>query len=298
MGYEAVVQSVLEEIDRRIKEDVRAEELARAADYSLYHFRRIFMEVTGMPVMNYIVRRKLEFALYELSLGRKIVDVALDYGFETHAGFTKAFKKAFGSPPSLYCMHVSVSRPEKAVIHQAKWREKVDKMQFIIKETEAFDVVGYVSRHRMPGVGKITDIPGYWEKINLEYDTELSTLHNTYPKSHHCEVAICFDVDEEEHCFSYMLGVGVDAADSDVRQRPGTWRQKVGGGLYAIFTTPAVDEAHYVQAIHDTWREILENWLVNSDYEYDCSREGYEYYDERDHGSIAQMDICVPILKR
>ena len=68
MEYEAVVQSALEEIDRRIKGDIYVEDLARAAHYSTHHFRRVFMRVTGTPVVSYITRRKLEHALYELSL--------------------------------------------------------------------------------------------------------------------------------------------------------------------------------------------------------------------------------------
>ena len=50
MEYEAVVQSALEEIDRRVKGDIYVEDLARAAHYSTHHFRRGFMPVTGTPV--------------------------------------------------------------------------------------------------------------------------------------------------------------------------------------------------------------------------------------------------------
>ena len=93
MEYEATVLSTLDEIDRRITETIRVDELARAANYSTYHFCRVFMALTGTPVMSYVIRRKLEYALYDLSLGRRIIDVAMDYGFDTHSGFSKAFKK-------------------------------------------------------------------------------------------------------------------------------------------------------------------------------------------------------------
>lgn len=148
------------------------------------------------------------------------------------------------------------------------------------------------------GVGKISDIPGYWEKINLEYGAALTTLHDTYRQSRHCEVAVCFDLDERQACFTYMLGVGVDGADAAVPQRPGTYRRRIQGGLYAVFTTPRVAEDQYVQSIHDTWGQVLGSWLPQSGYEYDEAREGYEYYDERDHGETAQMDIYVPVRKR
>ena len=150
MEYEAVVQSALEEIDRRIKGDIYVEDLARAAHYSTHHFRRVFMRVAGTPVMSYIPRRKLEYALYELSKGRRILEVAVEYGFETHAGFTRAFKRAFGSPPSLYCLHVPACPPERAAVYSVRLKQEAMNMQVQIKEIQPFDIVGYASRHRLP----------------------------------------------------------------------------------------------------------------------------------------------------
>ena len=95
-----------------------------------------------------------------------------------------------------------------------------------------------------------------------------------------------------------MLGVRVDEADSDVTQRPGTYLHQMQGGLYAIFTTPLVEEGQYFQSIRDTWKQIFGNWLPESKYGYDDSRAEFEYYDERDHGSMAQMDIYIPIIEK
>lgn len=298
MEYEPIIQSVLDEIDKRIMENIGADELARMANYSTYHFRRVFMEMIGTPFVNYVTRRKLEYALFDMSQGKRIIDVAMDYGFETHAGFTKAFKKLYGYPPSLYRLHITASPPIKATVYNVKQKYGGINMQVQIKEIKPFSLVGYTSRHRMPSVSKMSDIPAFWEKINLEYGAALSTLHDTYTQSIHCEIAVCFDIDEEHECFTYMLGVGVDEADLAVSQRLGTYLHQMQGGLYAVFTTPLVDEAQYVQSIPDTWKQILNDWLPYSEYEYDNARMDFEYYDERDHGDMAQMDICVPIRKR
>ena len=305
MGYELMIQSALDEIDKRITDNITADELARMANYSVHHFRRVFIELTGTPFMKYITRRKLEYALYEISQGKRIIDAAMDYGFETHAGFTKAFKKHFGYPPSLYQLRVTAPPPTQAMIRNAnsiKSKHGGINMQFEIKEIKPFSIVGYSSRHKMPGVSKISDVPAFWEKINLEYGAALSTLHHTYTKSRHCEVTVCFDIDEEHQCFTYMLGVGVDETDSDVSQRPGTYRHEIQGGLYAIFTTPLVDEDKYVKSIQETWKQILGSWLPESKYEYDGARIDFEYYDERDHsdetGGTVQMDIYVPVRER
>jgi len=78
MVYDTVIQSALDDIEKQITENIRAGELARAANYSVYHFSRVFSEITGTPVSAYIARRKLEYALYELSKGRKVIPLTHD----------------------------------------------------------------------------------------------------------------------------------------------------------------------------------------------------------------------------
>ena len=300
MDYSPVIQSALDDIDKRITESIRAVELAYAANYSVYHFCRVFSELTGTPVSAYIARRKLEYALYELSKGRKIIEVAAEYGFETHAGFTKAFKKCFGCPPSLYRLHMPAKLPEKATVADLKSKYGGIKMQVEIKEIKPFVVVGYASRHEMPGLKGIADItPAFWDKIAWECNAPLTTLHDTYVNSHHYEVCMCLDIDDKHDFFTYLISVGVDEADCDVPQRPGTYRHQIQGGLYAVFTTPWVNEDEFSTSIKETWNQILNHWLPKSQYEYDDRRVDYEYYDERDHSDTnagkQQMDICIPI---
>lgn len=299
MKYEVVIQEILNEIDRKIKEDVKTKELARYANYSLYHFSRVFMTITGTPVQNYITGRKLEYALFDLLQGEKIIDVAMKYGFETHAGFTKAFNKYFGCPPSLCRLHMSPKEPKPATIEAVKLRYGGINMHFEIKEINSFTVAGYPSRHQIPSVSGICNIPAFWDKITLDCVASLSTLHNSYMKSQHCEVSLCFDIDDEHDCFTYMVGVGVDDADKNSPHRLGVYLHQVQGGLYAVFTTPKVEEADYTISIQETWRQILEGWIPTSEYKYDDTRDAFEYYDERDHAWLHDgkscMDIYIPV---
>lgn len=302
MEYESIIQIALDDIDCKITENIKVEELACAVNYSVYHFCRIFVSLTGTPVKNYVVRRKLEHALYDLAQGQRIIDIAMKYGFETHAGFTKAFKKCFGLPPSLYRLHIISKNPKRATIKSVKEKYGGIRMKVKIKKMEPVVVVGYTSRHRITGVNSISDIPAFYSQKNMDYAAELSTLHHTYTKSHHCEISICFDVDEEHDCFTYMLGVGVDEADGTTPQRKGTFKNQIDGGLYAIFTTPRVDKEKYIQSVIDTWEKILSSWLPESIYVYDNSRCKYEYYDERDHSWLNDgkscMEIRLPICKK
>ena len=304
MEYEPMIQSVLDEIDRRITENIGADELARTANYSVYHFRRVFIELTGTPFMNYITRRKLEYALYDLSQGKRIIDVAMDYGFETHAGFTKAFKKYFGYPPSLCRLRVTIYPPAKATVENVKLKHIHGgiNMQVQIKEIKPFSVVGVFSRQSLPNVKRSADIPAFWNTISMDYGKHLTRLYDAFMPERHGEYGICFNVDEAAGEFMYMLGVEFDKyADAD-KIEADMKKINVSGGSYAVFTTPKLPAEQYPQMIAETWAEILTKWFPNPAYEYDESRLDFEAYDERDHsdetGGTVQMDIYVPIRER
>lgn len=96
------IKSSLDYIEQNLKTIITADELADMAGYSLWHYCRLFAQSTGLPVAAYICKRRLDCALIEISKGRKAVDVVLEYGFDTYAGFYKAFVKMHGCSPKKY----------------------------------------------------------------------------------------------------------------------------------------------------------------------------------------------------
>ncbi|MDR1328237.1 MAG: helix-turn-helix domain-containing protein [Oscillospiraceae bacterium] len=301
MEYDELIRSGLDYIDGRITENIRVEELARAAGYSVYHFCRLFASVTGTPVMAYVTRRKLEYALYDLSRGGRIIDVAMDYGFETHAGFTKAFKRHFGCPPSLYRLHVIAHKPVRATVDSLQSKNGGITMQVQIKEMQPFFVAGAASLHSMPNVKGTGDIPAFWNTVSMDHGKNLTRAYDAFAPAKHGEFALCLDIDENTGEFTYVLGVAFDADADETKIEPDMRKIEIPGGSYAVFTTPKVPNAQYPQSIADTWAEIITRWLPESPYEYDDARPSFEAYDERDHAwlhdNMAQMDICVPVKR-
>ena len=298
------IQHILDTIDNRIMEKLTPQEMAEQYGYSPSHLNRLFSGVTGVTLMAYVTRRKLQYALYDLVCGEKILDVALKYGFETHAGFTKAFKKCFGCPPSLYRIHTVISPPVRMEITELKSIVPGGNIMYPeIVEIQPFNVVGYTSRHKAYDVRFTYDIPAYWETINMNYAEHLTKLHDHFIKSRHTEYTVCFDIDPITGEFTYLLGVGVDNPEDYSKIEPDMYEMKMSGGLYARFTTPLIEESKYAQAIRDTWETVLNSWLPASEYQFDENRYDFEYYDERDHFyyqnglRLQQMDIYIPIKK-
>lgn len=95
------VRRMQEFIEDHLGEPVTLADLARAARYSPFHSARIFKEVTGRTPFEYLRLRRLSAAAVELSREQKrVVDVAFDFVFDSHEGFTRAFARQFGVPPS------------------------------------------------------------------------------------------------------------------------------------------------------------------------------------------------------
>ena len=96
------IKSSLGYIEQNLKTDITADELAVNANYSVSHFCRLFSQTMGTTVASYIVKRRLDHALVEIAFGRKAIGVVLEYGFDTYAGFYKAFIRMYGCSPKKY----------------------------------------------------------------------------------------------------------------------------------------------------------------------------------------------------
>jgi len=81
------------------------EDIAKNCGYSKYHFSREFRNATGLSVMEFVRKERILDARNQFLLGRGIFEIALDYGFDTHTGFTNAFFKYTGCTPSDFRKH-------------------------------------------------------------------------------------------------------------------------------------------------------------------------------------------------
>ena len=111
MDNRAIIQRSLDYIEENLQTDITAAELAEMAGFSLFHYYRIFQQATGLPVMQYILRRRLLHGIYAMKQGISKIEAALAYGFDTYAGFYKAFCREFGATPSEFLASSRAKRP-------------------------------------------------------------------------------------------------------------------------------------------------------------------------------------------
>lgn len=102
MNDYAKIQGTIEFIEQNLKADINLAVVAESSGYSVPHFYRLFSAIVKLPVMEYIRKRKLSMAMRDIVLTkRRILDIALDYGFESHETFLRAFSLMYQLPPSV-----------------------------------------------------------------------------------------------------------------------------------------------------------------------------------------------------
>ena len=111
MDNREMIQQSLDYIEENLQTEISAAELAEMAHFSLFHYYRLFQQATGLPVMQYILRRRLLHGVYAMNRGSSKTDAALRFGFDTYAGFYKAFCREFGSTPSEFLRFCRAKRP-------------------------------------------------------------------------------------------------------------------------------------------------------------------------------------------
>ncbi len=293
-GVTGVMQRVVNEIEVRYGEELTLSSLAQLANFSDFHFHRVFQSIVGWPVMEYVRSRRLFHAACRVAdTNEKLTDIALDCGFGTPETFIRAFRKLYGMTPGEYRKkgHRPLASDKANVLtHRSTPYLGGNHMEFRIMTKPAFDVIGFSIRTRNTDGQNNRDIPAFWQRYLQEkmgqplYEQTTSTA----------EYGICDDFDMDSGEFSYIIGV---EAKEGAEVPEGATRRHYPEQTYAVFTTPKASHDKFTDSIQSTWVAIFNEWFPQSEYEHAAAAE-FEYYDERcwqDRNELLEMDIYIPI---
>lgn len=118
MDTRRMIQNVLDYIDDNIKSEISNDDLCSIAGYSYIHLVRLFKQYLSATLNEYILKRRLLYAVYEMNGDLSKTDIAFEFGFDTYAGFYKAFKREFGCSPSKFTKSYVGGKPYKINILQ------------------------------------------------------------------------------------------------------------------------------------------------------------------------------------
>lgn len=98
--YAETLERLVDKIERSLDRPLSLDEISREAGLSKYHLHRVFRAITGLPLAEYVRRRRLSDSLGPLfGSDRPIIDIALDYGFSFVQSYIRAFRARYGMSP-------------------------------------------------------------------------------------------------------------------------------------------------------------------------------------------------------
>lgn len=153
------MQRIVRLIEDTLDAEITPAELAEKSGYSLWHFLHLFQQEVGMPLCRYRTRRRLAHAIWHVSGGMGITDAALRWGFGSHSGFFRAFRREYGMSPTAWLRTHRVKEPVVPLI-----KEEVFKMLTREKFREALSHWGLdlpLSPVTYPGSGEINETAMY-----------------------------------------------------------------------------------------------------------------------------------------
>ena len=127
------IQQMIDWIEEHIKESFSLDELAEFMGYSPYYCSFKFHQATGVSIRRYLLLRRLYLSLGELVRGKKVIDVAFEYGYTSQEAYSRAFKSIFGLSPGEYQLkQPPVQSFVKLIFNKRRGAERMD----VTKEVE------------------------------------------------------------------------------------------------------------------------------------------------------------------
>lgn len=295
MSIKDILQRTLEYIDSNLCGELDVEIIAAYAGFSPYHFSRVFRFSIGYSVMEYVRLRRLAFAASQLGTGEKIIDIALRYGFETHSGFSKAFRRVYGCAPERYRAHAQKTRPSlPSLEHLEQYVRRGIIMGPKFVTLDAIKIAGYaITTVAREGIST-REIPQFWK--DCIDDGRLKRLHGESFIKNHDEFGACFPEDHETGMFAYVIGIEVREG-ADVPEGYAVY--ELPCATYAVFSSPPVKKEAFSESIQGTWNYIYNEWFPDSGYEYADGCVDFELYGEKCMGDTDNVcDIYIPVKKR
>lgn len=258
MNLFAQLNEAMAYIEKNLMLEIDTNQVSRIAGCSEYHFRRMFSSLAGMPLGEYIRRRRLSQAGVLLQSTRiKVIDLALQSGYESPEAFSKSFRAMHGVLPSQARKETVELKIFPPMTFQLTIRGGTE-MRYRIVEKEDFYIVGLKKQIAMQFTGINPQISELAERLTPEIIAELKGLCDLEPSGILSVSANFSDRIMENSQLDQYIGVATSKAV------PGYYETlHVPASAWAVFKVTGA----FPNAVQETWARIYTEWFPTSGYE-------------------------------
>lgn len=276
------LNDVVEYIETHLDDEIDYARIAQIACCSQAHFQRMFTFVAGVPLSEYIRRRRLTAAAFDLKDGGRVIDVAVKYGYASADAFTRAFQALHGLTPSA-ARGEAVLKAYPRLIFTITIKG-VTAMNYRIEEKKGFKVVGVKRFFTTVGGESSKEIPKMWSDLPKETFMSLGKLSDTEPSG---ILGVCADMYNDG--FDYWIAAATTQACPN-----GLEMLEIPACTWAIFECVGPMPG----AIQDMFKRIYGEWFPASGYEKAGAPEIEWYSDGDTSAPDYKSAVWVPVVKK
>lgn len=290
MDYRKSLEQAVIYIEANLRDDIRVEEVAKAAGYSYYHLNRQFYSLLGETIGSYIKKRRLaDGAKRLLYTDERIIDIAVDSGFESSEAFCRAFKAIYRVSPQQY----RINRLDAYVGAKEPLDQQL--LQHLISNVTVHPKIVDMSEIKVAGIRGETTLSDIklrelWKNANNMYHNipHLVKGGRGFGICEACNENTLYTMNDWV-LFTEVAGFEVDSFEG----LPSKFVKKIlPAGKYAVFT-----HRGSLSMLPQTFEYIWGTWFLTTKEELDL-REDFELYDDRflgyDHPN-SEVDLYIPV---
>lgn len=278
------MRNAIDYIENHLDGEIDYAKIAQIALCSPYHFQRMFAFLIGVPLSEYIRRRRLTLAAFDLqNSSNKVIDMAMKYGYNSPDSFSRAFTAIHGITPSKArekgillkaYPHVTFSLSLKGVVE----------MNYRIEEKSAFTVIGVKQRFsHVDGLGE--SIGRMWSETPKETIMQIAGLADIPPYG----IIGVYSGMYDDNTTDYYI------ASITEKNCPETLcKLEIPSLTWAVFEIAG----SMPKAMQEIWGHIFSEWFPTSGYEHAEAPE-VEWYSDGDMSAADyKSEIWIPVIKK
>ena len=244
------MNAAMDHLEAHLTDKIDVSELARIACCSSFHFQRMFSYMAGVPLGEYVRRRRMTRAAEDLCAGARVTDVAARYGYDSPTAFNRAFQSVHGVPPS---RARSATLRAYMPIRFSLTVTGGEPLSWRMEALAAFSLAGYAAPIGKTLAENFQAVPALWERVAREEALPGLLRMQTGPLP-----GLLGASRETGEGWRYMIGVCAKEAGEGMA----LWR--VPACQWAVFSGRGAMPA----AIQEVERRAVLEWLPASGYEY------------------------------